>query len=96
MIPYESMPTPAAVFADVCKLDELVNNILVSQSTLYMHQNGKAFEIENEEMKAFLGMNVMMSYHDVLPEIHDYFSNESDLRVQPIAETMVRDRFYSI
>lgn len=95
MIPYESMPTPAAVFADVCKLDELVNDILVPQSTLYMHQNGKAFEIENEEMKAFLGMNVMMSYH-VLPEIHDYFSNEPDLRVQPIAETMVRDRFYSI
>ena len=27
MIPYESMPTPAAVFADVCKLDELVNDI---------------------------------------------------------------------
>ena len=93
MIPYESMPTPAAVFADVCKFDELVNDILVPQSTLYMHQNGKAFEIE--KMKAFLGMNVMMSYH-VLPEIHDYFSNKPDLRVQPIAETMVRDRFYFI
>jgi len=37
----------------------------------------------------------MMSYHD-LPEIHDYFSTEPDLRVQPITETMPRDRFYSI
>ena len=34
----------------------------------------------------------MMSYH-VLPEIHD---DEPNLRVQPIAETMPRDRFYSI
>jgi len=56
---------------------------------------GKRFELENKERKAILEMKIMMSYHD-LPEIHDYFSNEPDLRVQPITETMPRDRFYSI
>ena len=95
MLNYESLPSLATVFVDVCKLDELINNILVPQSTHYMHQKGITFETENEEMKAFLGISIMMSYH-VLPETHDYFSNEPDLRVQPIAETMPRDRFYSI
>ena len=32
----------------------------------------------------------------MLPETHDYFSKEPDLRVQPIVKTMTRDRFYSI
>ena len=41
-------------------------------------------------MKGFLEMNIMMSYR-VLPEIHDCFSNEPDLRVPPIAETMPRE-----
>jgi len=37
----------------------------------------------------------MMSYH-VVPKIHDYFSNEPDLHVQTISETIPRDRFYLI
>ena len=48
-----------------------------------MHQTGKPFEIENKEIKAFVGMNTMMSYH-VLPKTHNYFSIEPDLRIQPI------------
>ena len=95
MLNYKFLTSPATVFVDVCKLDELINNILVPQSMHYMHPKGITFETENEEIKAFLGISIMMSHH-VLPEIHDYFSNEPDLRVQPIAETMRRDRFYSI
>ena len=60
-----------------------------------MHQKGKSFEIEKDEMRAFIGTNIMMSY-DVNPEIHDYFSKEPDLRVDSIAEAMTRDRFYTI
>lgn len=92
---YEDTPTPLDVFQDVCKLDELIDNILVPQSIVYTQQKGIPFKIEKNEMKAFIGINIMMSYH-VLPELRDYFSNEPDLRVQPIAETMTRDRMYSI
>ena len=46
-------------------------------------------------MKAFYGMNIMMSYH-VLQNIRDYFAIVPDLQVQLIAEAMTRDRFYSI
>jgi len=78
---------PATVFVYVWKLEELNHDILLPQSTLYMHQKGKPFELEDRKMNAFLGMNITMSYHVL---------NEADLRVQPIAETMPRDRFYSI
>ena len=60
-----------------------------------MHQTGKPFDIEKDEMLAFIRMSIMMSYH-VLPKIHDYFFKESDLRVDPIANAMTRDRFYTI
>jgi len=38
MIHHESLPSPATVFVDVCKVHELINDILVPQSTFYMHQ----------------------------------------------------------
>ena len=46
-------------------------------------------------MRAFIGMSIMMSYN-ILREIHDYFSKEADLRVDPIAEAITRDRVYTI
>ena len=60
-----------------------------------MHQTGKPFEIEKDEMRAFIGINILMSYK-INPETHDYFSTEPDLRVDPIAEPMTRNRFYAI
>ena len=67
---------------------------MVPQSIIYMHQKGKPFDIEKDEMLAFIEINIMMSY-DVLPEIHDYFFKESNLRVDPIANALTRDRFYT-
>ena len=46
-------------------------------------------------MRAFIGINVIMSYN-VTPEIHDYFSKDSDLLVYPIAEAITRGQFYVI
>ena len=72
-INYVSFPGSSTVFTNVCKMDELINVILVPHSILCMNQKGKPFEIYNEEMKAFLGMNIMMSYN-VLLETYNYFS----------------------
>ena len=92
---YDELPTPLQVFKDVCKLDTLVQDIIIPQSTLYMQQKGNCFTIEYDEMLAFIGITVMMTYHSV-PEIRDYFSNDRDLRVEVIAEAMSRERFFSI
>ena len=72
------LAVPSYCFVDVCKFDELSNDILVPQSTLYIHQNGKPFDIEKEEIKVILEINIMISYYS-LPEINNYFSNERDL-----------------
>ena len=93
LLQYESLPSPCQVFQDTCKLDSLLDNILVPQSIIYIHQKGKPFDIEKDEMFAFIGMNIMMSYH-MLPEIHDYFSKESDLQDDPIANAMSRKPFF--
>ena len=66
---YESFLSPGTIFAVVGKLDKLINDILIPQFTLCMLQKGKQFEIENEEMKVFLGRTIMMSYN-ALPELH--------------------------
>jgi len=58
MIQYESLPSPATIFVVVCKLDELINDIVVPQSTLNMLQTEKSFEVVNEEMKVYLRMNI--------------------------------------
>ena len=92
---YNEMPTPLEVFKDVCSFDKLLTNIIVPQSIKYMQQKGNVFTTNKDEISAFIGVSVMMTYH-VLPEIRDYFSNEPDLRVNMIADTMIRDRFYLI
>ena len=48
MINYESLPSPSAVFADVCKLDKLTYDILVPRSRFYMNQKGKPFETDKK------------------------------------------------
>ena len=92
---YDSLPSECRIFEDTCQLDSLLDEILIPQSILYMHLKGKPFEIEKGEMRACIGINIMMS-HNEKPKIHDYFSTEPDLRVDPIAEAMTRDRFYAI
>jgi len=45
---------PSYSFSDVCKLDELTNDILEPQSTLYMVSKGRPFEFEKEVTSYYL------------------------------------------
>ncbi|XP_039958877.1 piggyBac transposable element-derived protein 3-like [Bactrocera tryoni] len=86
--------TPFDIFCSAKNFDNLVQYI-VSESIRYAHQNGREFTIDPEEMKAFLGMNVVMGYH-ILPSLRDYWSTEPDMAVQFISNVMPRAPFEDI
>lgn len=83
--------TPFDIFKKVSNFDELIDHI-VGESTRYMNQKGNAFVTDADEIKAFLGINLIMSYHK-LPSIRDYWSTEPDLHVSVVANVMPRKRF---
>lgn len=70
-----------------------MDSIIVPQSNLYALQNGRVLKTDNDEMMAFLGINLLMGYH-VLPSLTDYWSNEVDICVPFVSECMPRDRFF--
>lgn len=84
-------PNPYEVFEKTCGFDELVA-LIVQQSELYMRQNGIPFQTNAQEIRAFLGINLVMGYH-VLPSLRDYWSSDPDLQVPYIANVMPRQRF---
>lgn len=86
--------TSFEIFCQTTHLDVLVLHI-VSESIRYGHQNGREFTINIEEMKAFLGINLVMGYH-VLPSLRDYWSTEPDIAVPFISNIMPRVRFEEI
>ena len=51
-------------------LGELLK-LIVEQSNLYVHQNGRKFTVTKEELKAFLGINFVMAINK-LPTIAEY------------------------
>ncbi|CAH2096207.1 unnamed protein product [Euphydryas editha] len=59
------MLTSLERFLSTTKFDTLVQ-LIVSESVRYAHQNGREFSVETNEMKKFLGMNLVMRYH-ILP-----------------------------
>lgn len=91
----QDMLKPMDIFMDVTQLDKLVNEIVVIESVRYAEQNGRVFTVDSEEMKAFFGMNFVMSYH-VLPTIRNYWSTDQDMGVPFIANVMPRSRFEQI
>ena len=56
---YNHEPQPADVLLDVIDLHTSLESVLV-QSQLYMQQKGKVFQIDLEEMKAFIGITSFM------------------------------------
>lgn len=86
--------TPYDIFCQTIDIDVFVQ-MIVSESIRYAHQNGREFTIEIQEMKAYLGMNLVMGYH-VLPSLRDYWSTEPDMAVPFVANVMPRARFEEI
>ena len=50
---------------------EVLLELIVEQSNLYAHQNGRNFTITKEELKAFLGINFVVAIN-TLPTIAEY------------------------
>ena len=52
--------SPIEIFSLVTDFEELLA-LIVEQSNIYAHQNGRSFTITEEELKAFLGINFVMA-----------------------------------
>ena len=76
--------------------DELFHYIL-DQTKLYAKQNKNdpGFEVSLDELKNFIGILIFSGFHFATSE-RDYWSNQPDLKVPFISETMSRDRFLQI
>ena len=59
--------SPIEIFSLVTGLEELLE-MIVEQSNLYAYQNRRNFTVTKEELKAFLGINVIMAINK-LPTI---------------------------
>ena len=60
--------SPIEIFSLVTGLEELLE-LIVKQSNLYAHQNGRNFIVTKEEMKAFFGINVVMAISNSYPRL---------------------------
>ena len=75
-------------------IEELLE-LIVEQSNLYAHQNGRKFTVTKEELKAFLGINFVMTINK-LPTIAEYWRVDSPIGNDGIQNTMIRNRFCKI
>ena len=75
-------------------LKELVE-LIVEQSNLYVHQNGRNFTVTKEELKAFLGINFAMAINK-LPTIAKYWRKDNLIGNDGIYNRMTRNRFCEI
>ncbi|XP_049806796.1 piggyBac transposable element-derived protein 4-like [Schistocerca nitens] len=89
------MPQPFVIFSSTIGLKDLVHDILIPESTRYAEQSCNAFSTNDDEIKAFLGMNLVMGYH-ILPPFRSYWATEPDLGVPYIAQIMPLHRFEEI
>lgn len=79
-------------FLRVSQLERLTEDVIIPESERYSQQQGASFQATMEEIKAFLGITILMGYHR-LPSMRDYWSQEPDLTVPFVANSMTRRRF---
>ena len=89
----EKVP-PIEIFSLVTSLKELLD-LIVKQSNLYAHQNGRNFTVINEELNTFLGINFTMSINK-LPTIAEYWTVDNLIGNGGIQNTMIRNSFCEI
>ena len=85
---------PLQIFESTMKLNELVK-IICDQSNLYAAQNGREFATTPEKIRAFLGINYIMSISK-LPNLKCYWSVDSYLSNDGVRNTMTRNLFVNI
>ena len=79
------------IFKYVSNLDELID-FIVTESNRYATQKGKVFTTTSEEIKAFLGITILMGYHK-LPTVRSYWSTVDDVHVEYVSQIMPVLRF---
>ena len=87
---YDHEPQPTDVFLNVTDLNTILKFVVV-QTQLYMQQKGKVFQIDLEEMKAFIGITSFIGNH-IVPCLRDYWSQDHGLGINVVAN----DRFFEI
>ena len=79
--------SPYDIFLKVNDFNNLLKKIVIPESILYAYQEGRAYNVEDEEMKAFISLNIFMEYH-CLPAFHLYWSTDSQFNVPFVANCM--------
>ena len=90
-----SFPNPSTIFKAVSRFGPVLRNIIIPEFILYMQQKGETFNVDEEEMEAFIGIIFVMSYHRS-PDMKLYWSIDPDVHVAVIADVMTRSRFFEI
>jgi len=67
----------------------------VEQTKLFALQKGKALELCNQELMAFIGINIAMGMLR-LPQVKDYWSTNQILATPWFPGVMAKDRFATI
>ena len=75
-------------------LEELLE-LIVEQSNLYAHQNGRNFTVIKEKLKEFLGINPVMQINKLLT-IAEYWTADNLIGNGGFQNTMIRSRFCEI
>ena len=89
----EKVP-PIEIFSLVTSLEQLLE-LIVKQSNLYTHQNGRNFTVTKEELKAFLEINFVMTINK-LPTIAEYWRVDTLIGNDGIQNTMIQNGFCEI
>ena len=82
------------IFKGATNLAELVK-FICDHTNLYATQNGKEFATNPEKIRAFLGINYIMSISK-LPNVKCYWSIDSYLSNDGVRNAMTRNRFMNI
>ena len=86
--------SPIEIFSLVSGLRELLE-LIVKQTNLYAHQNGRNVTVTKEEPKAFVGKNFVMVINK-LPIIAEYWRVDNQICNDGIQNTMMWNRFCEI
>ena len=75
--------------------DDVLFDKIFYETNLKSVQNNKPASICKDELKVFIGINMMMGYNH-RPSIADFWSTQKDLKCIPIKEAISRNRFQAI
>ena len=86
--------SPMEIFELVTGLEELIDLIVV-QINVCAQQKGRNFTVDNNELKAFLGINYIMAINK-LPAIAEYWKVDNLTGNNIIENAMIRNCFCEI